>query len=294
LVEEHESVLPECFRIPTKLNNSGKTKEPKDVFARPGYYSFDMSSGISKDTWPSVLASANLAVGAVKHITIPPVQDGERTEKGKTVLALCRPPGHHCNTLMAGGYCYVNNIVVAVDAIRAHHATTAAEEKNEPGIVILDIDFHHGNGTQDAFYSDSSVLYLSIHGQDEYPYYSGYEDELGEGEGFGFNCNFPLPTGSSFEQYLEKLKQALGELETFRPEYLLVSLGFDTFHLDPIGNFKIETEDYGVMAKTIRGSNGVRALPCAILLEGGYVVDRLGANLLSFLDGWESGVSENP
>lgn len=278
LIKEDESVLPECFIFPTKIklaNGELKPKPPKDVFARPGYYSFDMSSGLCKDSWLAIEASANLAVEAARTLTKP------SEAPANSVLALCRPPGHHCNSYMTGGYCYLNNAVVAVDAIRDFTSSN-------PRIAILDIDFHHGNGTQDVFYSDPSVLYLSIHGEDEYPYYSGFKEEIGLGAGEGFNFNYPLPTGSTFAQYLEKLKEAMSELVKFAPEYLLVSLGIDTFHLDPLGNFQIETEDYEVMASTIRGVKGILDIPSLILLEGGYVLDRLGPNLTSFLVGWEN------
>lgn len=301
LIQEDESILPECFRIPTALATFGKGKDlqpPKDVFARPGFYSFDMSSGISKDSWPAIMASANLAIEATKILVPEPGPKNPTEEEVKTVLALCRPPGHHCNTSMAGGYCYVNNVVVAIDSLRCRiaafdkrgpHDDDACQEATSTKIAILDIDFHHGNGTQDAFYTSNSVLYLSIHGEDEYPYYSGFEDELGEGQGQGYNCNFPLKTGSSFEEYMDKLNDALGELAAFQPEYLFVSLGFDTFHLDPLGKFQIETDHYREMAKAIRCSKGANGVPCAILLEGGYVIDRLGKNMLSFLEGWEGG-----
>jgi len=281
LITQDESILPECFRVPTAMTTKKDSKPPKDIFARAGYYAWDMSTGISKGSWTSILASANLAVEAV-DILLP--KESTQQSDPKSVLALCRPPGHHCNGFMAGGYCYLNNIVVAIDSLRLRLGPKKAAQTK---IAILDIDFHHGNGTQDAFYRDGGVLYLSVHGEDEFPYYSGYEDELGEGEGYGFNCNFPLKAGASFEEYIGKLSAALGELASFAPDYVFVSLGFDTFHLDPLGKFSIETEHYGQIARQIRSSKGVKGVPCAILLEGGYVIDRLGANMLSFLEGWE-------
>jgi acetoin utilization deacetylase AcuC-like enzyme len=326
LINEDESILPECFRIPSESRSvDGKQVRPpppSDIYARPGYYSFDMSTGIAKGTWPAILASVNIVTEAMGEIlpglelhSDSKVEGKENTDqgdgrdhetagvkkvKGKTVLALCRPPGHHCNTHMAGGYCYVNNAVLAVDELRIR--TLALDPRGETkeavldarltSVAILDIDFHHGNGTQDAFYTSSEILYVSIHGENEYPYYSGKEDEIGLGHGHGFNCNFPLEPGATFEQYMEKLQLALGEIQMFQPDVLLISLGFDTYHLDPLGKFQIETEHYAKIAKAIRSTKGLQSVPVMILLEGGYVIKDLGANLLSFLDGWEEAEEE--
>lgn len=301
-IKEDEHVLPECFRIPsvaagstTGEGSSLETSPPKDVYAKVGYYAFDMSTGIAKDTWTSVLASANLATRAATYIT-------STEDQASSVLALCRPPGHHCTTKLAGGYCYVNNTVVAVEAIRYRKrfittqlgqdeldlATTGPSR--QPKIAILDLDFHHGNGTQDVFYHDPSVLYVSIHGRDEYPYYTGFESETGAGAGKDYNLNLPLPTGSSISQYLEKLGIAVERLVEFEPEYLIVSLGFDTFHLDPLGSFKIDVEDYDSIARRVKGEEKLRDVPGMILLEGGYVVGKLGECMLSFMRGWEGGI----
>ena len=171
----------------------------------------------------------------------------------------------------------VDNAAVAISTWRKHSP--------DARIGILDVDFHHGNGTQDIFYDDGNVFYTSIHGEDEFPYYTGAEDERGAGEGTGMNLNLPLAKGSTFDKYLEKLDQALDALFAFAPELLVVSLGFDTFRLDPLGCFDIDTEDYEVMAR--RARTRLPGVPTVILLEGGYSIDHLGANLLSFLRGWE-------
>ena len=294
IIEQDESILPECFRVPTAARRQD-IGPPKDRFAKAGYYAFDMSTGICKDTFQAAMASAYVAVMAVISLTT----EGH----APTVLSLCRPPGHHCTRNMAGGYCYINNMAVAVYALMVCLAQPEQRKEwseaafREPSIVrnaiknfnkkvaILDLDFHHGNGTQDAFY-DTDVLYISIHGEDEFPYYSGREDETGVGEGTGYTCNLPLKVGASFEEYMEKLNAAIGELEHFKPDYLFVSLGFDTFHLDPLGKFQIDTEHYSIIAKTIRSAKALVDVPTAILLEGGYVIDRLGANMISFMQGW--------
>ena len=268
LIEEDGSILPECFLVPNKSGT--RTQPPKDIFAQAGYFAFDMSSGIMKNTYTSILASANLAVQAVDVL-----HPGGTI---KDVLALCRPPGHHCDGRHAGGYCYVNNVAVAVSAWRKHSPDVR--------VGILDIDFHHGNGTQDIFYSDPNVFYTSIHGEDEFPYYTGSTDETGEGKAIGANLNLPLKTGSSFEMYLEKLEVALSALVKFQAEFLVLSLGFDTFRLDPLGSFQIATADYEVLARWVRKT--IASIPAVILLEGGYSIEHLGDNVLSFLKGWES------
>ena len=256
----------------------------------------DMSTGIMKDTYRSVVASAHLAfygveiaAGADSDAKTPSItgvlqfSTSERPNQfraagSQDVLALCRPPGHHCDTRRAGGYCYANNAVVAVRRFL----------QGRPGkrVAILDIDYHHGNGTQEYFYDRSDVLYVSIHGQDEYPYYTGAEHETGIGDGEGFNLNLPLPPRSSMEAYMGKLGFALSRIETFAPDLLIISLGFDTYRLDPLGGFDIDTQDYKVIASRIRQQ--LSGMPALILLEGGYVLDDLGKNLLAFLDGWEA------
>jgi acetoin utilization deacetylase AcuC-like enzyme len=321
LIDQGESILPECSPFPNSTRMSGGDEHPtppKDIFARAGFYAFDMSTGICAETYRSAIASANLAFAGVR-ILFPET----RRPQHSTVLALCRPPGHHCDTRRAGGYCYINNAVVAVETFRKihhrHHPppapfqpapiSSSTPDQNppsppsspEPRIAILDLDFHHGNGTQEAFYTDPNVLYISIHGQDEYPYYTGRDTETGAGEAVGTNLNLPLPAGSIVQQYVEKLDLGLNALVSFEPNFVVLSLGFDTFHLDPLGSFKIETEDYANIAERVgkrlkvlpidirgRGGDiGRETIPCLILMEGGYVIDKLGPNLLSFLKAWE-------
>jgi acetoin utilization deacetylase AcuC-like enzyme len=296
LITKDESILPECFHFSHRGQAQGLPPiKPKDIYALAGYYAFDMSTGIMKDTYRSIVASAHLAyrgvdmamavdsggspslVIGVAHFNCSDHPAMIAAPRSRDVLALCRPPGHHCDTKRAGGYCYANNAVVAVGRFL----------QLWPGkrVAILDIDFHHGNGTQEYFYDRRDVLYVSIHGQDEYPYYTGTETETGIGQGEGHNLNLPLPPRSLANAYMEKLATALARIETFQPDLLLVSLGFDTYRLDPLGGFDIDTEDYTLIASQIRGRVG---MPALILLEGGYVLDDLGKNLLAFLSGWEA------
>ena len=272
-IDQDGSVLPECFPFPTGTKRPDEP--PTDQFARTGFFAFDMSTGIMSETFGAAMASANLAVQGVNALLRRP------STVPLSVLALCRPPGHHCDTRRAGGYCYLNNAVAAVTALRRDGWRRPA---------VLDLDFHHGNGTQKYFYAEPGVFYASIHGEDEFPYYTGASAEVGEGRGEGSNLNLPLPTGSSFVDYMSKLDVALNAIEKFQPDFLVVSLGFDTFRLDPLGSFQIYTEDYFIMAREVRRHRGLRAqdgMAALILLEGGYVVDQLGANMVQFLKGWE-------
>lgn len=298
LVEADGSILPECWRFPTSIKDYHVSPQaPRDIYARAGFYAFDMSTGIMKTTWQSTIASANLAYQGV-HTLFPPSSSSiatttspapeEATEEAATpppttLLTLCRPPGHHCDGARAGGYCYVNNVAVAISTYRTQFPTAR--------IAVLDLDFHHGNGTQELYYADPSVLYVSIHGEHEFPYYTGAATETGIGEGEGFNVNLPLAPESGVGAYMEVLDKAVREVRGFEPAFVVVSLGFDTYELDPIGRFRIATGDYEGIARRAKGAvpEGVRSL---VVLEGGYVVEKLGENLLSWLKGWEEGTEE--
>jgi acetoin utilization deacetylase AcuC-like enzyme len=282
-IAEEGSILPESFPFPSP-SASVRSTAPKNIFARSGYYAFDLSTGIMRDSYRSIIASANLAYEGTNLLFSTSPSASERSD---TILALTRPPGHHCDGVRAGGYCYINNAAVAVSTFQR---ILASNDTHDGKIAILDLDFHHGNGTQHLFYSTSSVLYISIHGEDEYPYYTGSVSETGEGEGEGFNINLPLRVGATAQEYLNKLEFGLSKMEEFKPAFVVVSLGFDTFELDPLGNFKLGGQDYEVIGRRVR--EAVKAIggevKSLILLEGGYVVERLGENLLMWLKGWES------
>ena len=300
LIAQDENVLPECFVFPTISRSGNPPKPPRDVFARAGYYAFDMSSGISVDTYRSAIASVRLAVEGVRLLTKPSdAAGGTGLDRSSAIVAdvfaLTRPPGHHCDTRRAGGYCYLNNAIVAVRGLQ--------DQQPDARIGILDLDFHHGNGTQEYFLDSShkgeNVMYVSVHGEGEFPYYTGSEDEVrlvpqnrqasevkdGSEPFINMNINLPLPTNSSAEDYFRRLEEGLDHLELFNPHFLLLSLGFDTFHLDPLGSFEIDVADYRQIAGRVR--ERLRHMPTLILLEGGYVVDRLGKCVKAFLEGWE-------
>jgi len=234
------------------------------VMAQVGAYCFDTYTPIVVGTYEAAILSAECALTGADLL-----KEGKRA-----VFALCRPPGHHAMRNKCGGYCYLNNAAIA-----APYLSPAGR------IAILDVDYHHGNGTQSIFYDTDRVLYVSIHANPEsaYPYYSGYADEQGEGEGFGFNVNLPLPAGTTNEQYSQALERALSAVLDFAPVYLIVSLGFDTCRDDPICNFRLSPEFFTHMAGRIAALN----IPSLIVLEGGYNVEMLRCLAVNFLRGWQ-------
>jgi acetoin utilization deacetylase AcuC-like enzyme len=236
----------------------------RTVMAQVGYYCFDTYTPIVAGTCEAALLSAECALTGADLL-----REGE-----PAAFALCRPPGHHAMHRMCGGYCYLNNAAIA-----AEYLSLAGP------VAILDVDYHHGNGTQSIFYDTDRVLYVSIHADPEkaYPYYSGYADERGEGKGLGFNLNLPLPSGTADEQYSQTLEQALTAVRDFAPAYLIVSLGFDTCRDDPICDFQLSPEFFGHMAKRIAALD----VSSLIVAEGGYNVERLGYLVVDFLRGWQ-------
>jgi acetoin utilization deacetylase AcuC-like enzyme len=235
------------------------------IDATLGRFSYDASTPIAAGTWEAAYWSVQSALAATQAVL-----SGERA-----AFALCRPPGHHCGADYMGGYCYLNAAAVAAEA-----AIAAGRGR----IAILDIDYHHGNGTQDVFYDRGDVLFVSIHADPatDYPFYWGHADETGEGAGEGATLNLPLPRGTALEAYERALETALARISAFGPDLVLCSYGADTFVGDPISFFALETRDYAAIARRI----AALGLPTAILLEGGYAVDALGANVAAFLSGF--------
>ncbi|HEX5181831.1 MAG TPA: histone deacetylase family protein [Allosphingosinicella sp.] len=235
------------------------------IDARLGLYSIDASTPVAEGTWDSAYWSCQTALAAFDA-----VRAGERAAFG-----LCRPPGHHAGADYMGGYCYLNAAAVAAEA-----AIAAGRRR----VAILDIDYHHGNGTQDIFYARGDILFVSIHADPatDYPFYWGHEDEIGEGDGEGATLNLPLPRGAEIADYMPALETALARIAGFAPDLLLCSFGADTFAGDPISFFRIETADYAAIARRI----AALGLPTVVLMEGGYAVDALGTNVAAFLSGF--------
>jgi acetoin utilization deacetylase AcuC-like enzyme len=245
-------VIPETFATRIVRHQS------RHPIGRRGYYCFGTGTPILEGTWLAAYWSAQCALTAADQLNA-----GERE-----VYALCRPPGHHAGTDFYGGFCFLNNAAIAARFL-----------KNR--VTILDIDYHHGNGTQEIFYCDPQVLYCSLHAHpdEDYPYFWGGVEERGDGPGLGFNYNWPLPQGTNDENYLKVLDVALETIQSFSPSYLIISLGLVIGIGDPAGGFCITTSGFGEIGEHIAQLN----VPKLIIQEGGYCLDKLGQNILAFL-----------
>lgn len=234
------------------------------IDARLGHHAYDSATPITPGMWDASYWNAQVALSALDIVL-----GGERA-----AFALCRPPGHHAGADYLGGYCYLNTAAIAAQA-----ATTAGRR-----IAILDVDYHHGNGTQDIFYARPDIFFASIHAdpRTDYPFFWGHADERGEGEGEGATLNLPLPQGTAWPAYERALATALDAVARFAPDMLVVSYGADTWGHDPISSFRLETADYTPMARCI----AELGLPTLIVMEGGYAVEALGANVAAFLGGF--------
>jgi len=240
----------------------GHTTNPN---ASKGRFAFDTYTPVKNNTYEIAVASASVAVTGAQHLI-----QGERV-----VYALTRPPGHHAEKGMMGGYCYINNAAVAVEFL--------LEVGGAKKVAVFDFDLHHGNGTQDIFYSRKDVLVVNINADPsvKFPNFTGYSDELGQGEGEGFNRNFPLPEGTGNTEYDRTVKKSLSLLAAYKPEYLIVSAGFDTHKDDPIGALKLTTEYFERLGAQIKELG----IPTLVVQEGGYATGILGDNVVTFLKG---------
>jgi acetoin utilization deacetylase AcuC-like enzyme len=240
---------------------------PKSLVAQAGFHMADASCPISTDTWESALWSSWSALHAADLVLA-----GELA-----CYALSRPPGHHAGPELAGGFCYLNNTAIAAERLR---------EKFDR-VAILDVDLHHGNGTQMAFYDRADVLTVSLHAHPErfYPFFWGYESETGEKAGQGYNFNFPLPRGTKDRIYLETLDRALTVIEQYQPQALVIALGLDAYEGDPIAGLAVSTEGFKNIGEMISAR---LKMPTVIVQEGGYLCPELGQNLASFIQGFES------
>jgi len=221
---------------------------PRTIEGKLGYYTFDGISPITRGMWRAATGAAGAALAAAADI-----QAGARAS-----FAVCRPPGHHAGPDLAGGTSYINNTAVAAADLAASGARVA----------IIDVDAHHGNGTQAIFWSRSDVLTISIHTDpaSDYPYFSGYAGEKGAGAGDGFNLNLPLPPGAVWQLYSEALAAAIDRITDFSPDVLVLALGVDAYHEDPAGQLALEIADFATMGRRLADLG----LPTAIVLEGGY------------------------
>ena len=240
---------------------------PEHVEGQLCYYSMDCGTPLTAGTWPAIRAAADVSLSAADRLVA-----GDRA-----AFALCRPPGHHAAFDYCGGYCFFNNAAIAAQHLR---------DKGASRVAVLDVDYHHGNGTQDIFYRRKDVLFLSVHGdpRTEYPFFLGFADEKGEGEGLGYNFNFPLAAGTPADTWFAALDTALAEVDRYAPEAREVSLGVDTFEGDPISRFRLRSEDFLRIGERI----GKLHIPTVFCLEGGYAVEPIGVNAVNVLQGFES------
>ena len=250
--------------FPARRMQTGRP--PRDIDGKVGYYALASETAITAGTWDAALSAAASAQAATSYVL----------SGASSAFALCRPPGHHATADMYGGYCFLNNAALAAEGLRSGGASRVA---------ILDIDFHHGNGTQDIFYDRGDVFFASLHGapEDAFPFYLGYADETGAGLGSGANANYPMPPGTTYGVWSEALDHSIAAIRTFGAEVLVVSLGVDAYKDDPISFFKLDSPDFLDVGRRI----GTLKLPTVFCMEGGYAIEQVGVNVVNVLEGFE-------
>jgi len=234
----------------------------KRIVEKDNRYCFADNTPILENTFDAARASANCALtGADLLIAGEP-----------KVYALCRPPGHHSGNNYCLGFCYFNNAALAAKRL---------SDNGKNKIAILDVDYHHGNGTQDIFYESNDVLYVSIHADPNFafPHRWGFSEETGMKAGKGFNINFPLPMFTKEFDYLDILNQALEIINNFNADFLIVSFGADTFTNDPLGTFELSEDSFTKLGGMVQRLN----LPTLVIQEGGYNLDSIGTCVTNFL-----------
>ncbi len=260
-----DSIVPDTLRHPGLRPTGDVWPEPESPCGRVGYWTFDTATPIVAGTWQAARSAVDVALTAAARIL-----DGAPVAYG-----LCRPPGHHAARDLFGGYCYLNNAAIA-----AHWLT----QRTDAAVAILDVDVHHGNGSQAIFWERPDVLFVSLHSDPRgmYPYYVGHADEVGGGAGTGRNINLPLPPGTDDAAYLAALDVGLARIADFGPSTLVVSLGLDTYALDPIGGFGLTAPGFAAMGRRV----ALLGVPTVVLQEGGYHIGDLGGNVVAWLRGF--------
>ncbi|WP_149537588.1 histone deacetylase family protein [Siccirubricoccus phaeus] len=255
-------VVPNMHATADALANGAR--RPESIVGQAAWYSADNACPIGPGTWEASLAAAGVALAAAAEAAA-----------GRTAYALCRPPGHHAYRARAGGHCYLNNAALAVQALRRAGAKRVA---------TLDIDSHHGNGTQGIFWEDGGVFTFSTHGDPNryYPFFTGHAEERGAGPGEGLNLNAPLPFGTGDDGWLKAIRSGIAAAERFGAEALVVSLGFDASEHEPLNALAVTADGFARAGALLGGMK----LPSAIIQEGGYCVEWLGRLLERFLTGW--------
>ncbi|MBW4022846.1 MAG: histone deacetylase family protein [Proteobacteria bacterium] len=239
---------------------------PETLEGRLAYFCFDAGTPVTSTSWRAIRSAAEVALSGAKAISCG----------ARSVFSLCRPPGHHAGSDHYGGYCFLNNAAIAAQSLLDGGAARVA---------ILDVDYHHGNGTQQIFYARDDVLLVNIHAtpDQEYPYLLGFADEPGTGVGEGFNLNLPLPWGTEWPTWAEALETGCRRVADYGADVLIVSLGVDTYRNDPISQFKLDHEHFTRMGARIARLG----LPTLFVMEGGYAVAEIGINAVNVLMGFE-------
>jgi acetoin utilization deacetylase AcuC-like enzyme len=270
---DYDEFVPDTILHPALLDGMEPLAEQRSALGRLGQWCFETMTPIRPGTYRAAREAVDVALTAVDLVSA-----GE-----PLVYGLCRPPGHHVPRAAFGGYCYFNNAAIAAEAlVRAGRSRVA----------ILDVDVHHGNGTQQIFFTRPDILYVSLHADPArtYPYFTGYASERGSGAGTGTTLNLPLPERVGDAAYAAALDVALDAIRSFGPDALVVSLGLDTYQLDPIGDLGLTTGSY----RATGGRVGELRLPTVVLQEGGYHVGHLGSNAVAWLEGAAGRVAPGP
>lgn len=236
------------------------------ILAKAAKYLADGSCPIGQGTWESIYWSAQTALACADDLL----------NNKRLSLGLTRPAGHHARKHRAGGFCYVNNAAVIAEYL-------IEQSENFKKIAIFDTDMHHGQGVQEIFYERNDILYASVHGDTTnfYPVVAGFPNEKGKGNGYGYNLNLPMPHGSSRDVFFDRVEQAISYIEVYNPDVLIHILGFDVYYQDPQAKCHLETKDFEYLAQRILALG----IPTIILVEGGYCIERLGDNMMSFMKG---------
>ncbi|WP_135470097.1 arginase family protein [Crenalkalicoccus roseus] len=262
LPERGPEAVPNIHATADALANGGR--RPDSIVGQVAWYTADNACPIGPGTWEAAIAAAGVALAAA----------GEAAA-GRSAYALCRPPGHHAYAARAGGHCYLNNAALAAEALRRAGC---------PRVAVIDIDSHHGNGTQGVFWERGDVLTVSVHADPHryYPFFTGHAEERGAGAGEGANLNLPLPFGTGDEGWLGAIRHGIEAARAFRAEALVVSLGFDASAEEPLNALAVTPDGFARAGEALAGLR----LPAAIVQEGGYNVDLIGTLLERFLTGW--------
>lgn len=255
---------PEVHANVFAMRRPHQSSYPSSIVGRAAYHFHDQLAPIGLNTWEAALAASNLAVAAADAVI-----------NGATCsYAMCRPPGHHAYADMAGGGTYLNNAAIAAEHLRTRFAR----------IAVIDLDVHHGNGTQDIFWRRPDIFFASLHRhpEDYHPFFSGYANETGEGAGEGYTLNVPLAAGTTDLHYLNQLEVALDCIVAYAPDALVVSLGLDAHEYDPAQGLLLSDAGFSAIGRQVRQLN----LPSVLVQEGGYNPGVVGSTLVAFLSAW--------